>query len=139
MIRTGGQSERPMSKSVIYSEKVTRPGAPHSHAVKVGNLVFVSGTTPFYGDREIAKGDFAAQMRQTMTNITNILAEAGTTLDKVVKTNVYLDRISDFQEMNEIYKEFFGNDPLRYPARTTIQARLPVKDFLLEIECVAEL
>jgi enamine deaminase RidA (YjgF/YER057c/UK114 family) len=52
--------------------------------------------------------------------------------------NVFLDRRADFDEMNEIYREFFGNDAMNWPARTTVEARLPRKDFLLEIECVAE-
>ena len=127
-----------MPKQTIFCDKVATPRAPHCHATRIGNLVFVSGTTPFEKDRTIAIGDFPAQMRQTMTNVSNILADAGTTLDKVVKVNVFLDRIGDFQDMNEIYQEFFGTDPSKWPARTTVQARLPVKDFLLEIECVAE-
>ncbi|WP_116653399.1 RidA family protein [Pelagibacterium sediminicola] len=127
-----------MPKQVIYCENVATPRAPHCHATKIGGLVFVSGTTPFAKDRSISVGNFADQMRQTMANLSSILADSGSSLDKVVKVNVFLDRVSDFQEMNEIYKEFFGADPQTWPARTTVQARLPVKDFLLEIECVAE-
>jgi 2-iminobutanoate/2-iminopropanoate deaminase len=52
--------------------------------------------------------------------------------------NIYLDRRADFDEMNEIYKEFFGYEQSQWPARTTVEARLPRKDFLLEIDCVAE-
>ena len=59
-------------------------------------------------------------------------------IDKIAKVNIYLDRRADFDEMNEIYKEFFGKDQLGWPARTTVEARLPRKDFLLEIDCVAE-
>jgi 2-iminobutanoate/2-iminopropanoate deaminase len=128
-----------MTKQVVYSPKVTRTKAPHAHAVKTGNLVFVSGCPAFYGDMQLAKGDFQAQMRQSLTNVQNILEEAGSSLAKVVKVNIFLDRRADFDEMNEIYREFFGNDPTTWPARTTVEARLPRKDFLLEIECVAEL
>ncbi len=127
-----------MTKKVIYSPKVTRTKAPHAHAVKTGNLVFVSGCPAYFGDMQIAKGDFQAQMRQSLTNVKNILEEAGSSLEKVVKVNIFLDRRADFDEMNEIYREFFGNDPMLWPARTTVEARLPRKDFLLEIECVAE-
>jgi 2-iminobutanoate/2-iminopropanoate deaminase len=125
-----------MSRKIIMSSQVTKPKAPLSHAVRTGNLIFVSGTTPLFGDRNIAKGDFAAQMHQVMKNITAILADAGTTLDKVVKANVILTRIQDFDEMNAIYRSYFqeGN----YPARTTIQAPLAIQDMLLEIECIAE-
>ena len=128
-----------MAKTVIYSPKVTRSKAPHAHAVKTGNLVFVSGCPAYFGDMQLAKGDFDAQMRQSLTNVKHILEEAGSSLEKVVKVNVFLDRRADFDEMNEIYREFFGNDPMMWPARTTVEARLPRKDFLLEIECVAEL
>ena len=126
-----------MTRSIITSEKVAKPGVPLSQAVKTtGGLVFVSGTTPFSKDLQVAKGDFAAQMNQVMQNTIDILAEAGTSLDKVVKTNVILVRIGDFEEMNRIYSTYFeeGN----FPARTTIEAPLAHPDFLLEIECVAE-
>jgi reactive intermediate/imine deaminase len=127
-----------MAKKVIYSPKVTRTKAPHAHAVRTGNLVFVSGCPAYFGDMQLARGDFPAQMRQSLTNVKNILEEAGSALEKVVKVNIFLDRRADFDEMNEIYREFFGNDPMMWPARTTVEARLPRKDFLLEIECVAE-
>jgi 2-iminobutanoate/2-iminopropanoate deaminase len=80
--------------------------------------------------------DFKAQMRQVMENLKAILEAAGSSLDKVVKVNVILVRISDFAAMNEIYKEYFKEGT--YPARTTIEAKLAGQDFLLEIECVAE-
>ena len=112
------------------------PRVPLSHAVKSGQHVFVSGITPRTPDGQIARGDFAAQMRQVMENIKVILAAAGSSLDKVVKTNVILVRIGDFAQMNEIYKTYFAEG--RYPARTTIGAELAGQDFLLEIECVAE-
>ena len=124
------------SRQIINPASLTKPRAPLSHGVKVGNLVFVSGTTPFIpGGRDMAP-DFAGQMRQVMENIKAILKEAGTTLDRVVKMNVILTRISDFQEMNDIYRSYFkeGN----YPARTTIEAPLAVPGMLLEIECAAE-
>jgi len=128
-----------MSKTVIYSSKVTQTKAPHAHAVKTGNLVFVSGCPAYYGEMQLVKGDFPGQMRQCLTNVKNILEEAGSSLEKVVKVNIFLDRRADFDEMNEIYREFFGSDRMMWPARTTVEARLPRKDFLVEIECVAEL
>ena len=97
-----------MTKQVIYSPKVTRTKAPHAHAVKVGNLVFVSGCPAYFGEMQLAKGDFPAQMRQCLTNLKDILEEAGSSLPQVVKVNVFLDRRADFDEMNEIYREFFG-------------------------------
>jgi 2-iminobutanoate/2-iminopropanoate deaminase len=125
-----------MARQIVTTDKVATPRVPLSNAVRVGNLVFVSGTTPFDVHRNIAKGDFKAQMHQVMKNIQAILEAAGSSLDKVVKVNVILVRISDFADMNEIYTQYFkeGN----YPARTTVEARLAGPDFLLEIECVAE-
>ncbi len=126
-----------MAKQIIRSDKVLPPDLPLSQAVRTSNLVFVSGITPFTKERQVAKGDFASQMRQVLENITHILAEAGTSLENAVKVTVVLVRISDFDEMNKIYKEFFeeGN----YPARITIEAPLAHPDFLLEIECVVEM
>lgn len=124
------------TRQIINPTSLTKPRAPLSHGVKVGNLVFVSGTTPFIpGGREMAP-DFAGQMHQVLKNITVILQEAGTSLDKVVKANVILTDIAHFQEMNDIYRTYFreGN----YPARTTIEAPLAVPGMMLEIECVAE-
>jgi 2-iminobutanoate/2-iminopropanoate deaminase len=125
-----------MARNIITSSKVAKPGVPISQAVRAGNLVFVSGITPFTKDLQIAKGDFEAQMRQVMENITNILEEAGTDFGNVVKVTVVLTRISDFEAMNRIYCDYFPEDD--YPARITIEAPLAHPDFLLEIECIAE-
>jgi 2-iminobutanoate/2-iminopropanoate deaminase len=127
---------RRATRKVIAATPGLRPSrVPLSHAVRVGGLLFVSGTTPFAPDGSIARGDFAAQMHQVMTNIKEILAAGGSALDKVAKVNVILTRGSDFAAMNEIYRRYFreGN----YPARTTIVCLLANPDFLLEIECVA--
>ncbi len=125
-----------MTKQIITNDKIAKQRVPLSKAVKVGNLIFVSGMTPFDVDRHVAKDDFPAQMRQAMDNIKVLLEGAGSSLDKVVNVNMILTRLEDFDTMNEIYKTYFkeGN----YPARTTIGARLHHQDFLLEIECVAE-
>ena len=85
----------------------------------------------------IAKGEFSAQMRQVMDNIRAILEDAGTSLEKAVKFNVYLRDMADFPVMNEIYRSYFPDG--RYPARTTMQAVLPGVDFLVEIDCIAEI
>lgn len=125
-----------MAKEISLSDKVARPRVPLLLAVKVGNLTFVSSTTPFSNDYQVAKGDFPAQMRQTMENMKAILEESVSSLDKVVKVNVILTRTTDFQAMNEIYRTYFKEG--HYPAQTTIEAKLASKEFLLEIECVAD-
>jgi len=126
-----------MTKKIITTDKVARPLVPLSSAVKTGNLLFVSGTTPFNREHKVAKDDFPTQMRQTMENLRAVLEAGGSAFDKVVKVNVILRRISDFAAMNEIYRTYFNDGG--YPARTTIEAKLPHADFLLEIECVAEI
>ena len=108
---------------------------PVSSAVKVGKLVFVSGT-PGFKDGKVAVGDFAVQMKQSMDNIADQLKLAGAGWDRVVRTSVMLVRREDFGEMNRVYGGYFSEG--RYPARTTtIVAGLPSADFLVEVECEA--
>jgi 2-iminobutanoate/2-iminopropanoate deaminase len=126
-----------MAKRSITTVKVAGPLVPLSSAVKSGNRLFVSGTTPFDREYKLAQGDFPAQMRQTMENLKAVLEAGGSSLERVVKVNVILRRIADLPAMNEIYRSYFKEDA--YPARTTIEAKLPHEDFLLEIERVAEI
>jgi 2-iminobutanoate/2-iminopropanoate deaminase len=124
------------AQQLEYFGKPVR-GIPVSSVVKVGKLVYVSGT-PGYKDGKLATGDFPAQMKQVMENIAGALKSAGTSWDRVVKTNVMLTRGGDFDDMNRIYATYFPDG--KYPARTTVVvAGLPSPDFLLEIECEAVL
>ncbi|MBX3551475.1 MAG: RidA family protein [Pseudolabrys sp.] len=125
-----------MTRTVINAKNGPKVKAPLSHAVRTGNLLYVSGMPPYFGDREFVKDDFEAQFHQSMKNLIAVLEEAGSSLDKVVKVMMYLRRESDFWPMNELYRQYFkeGN----YPARTTIVCGLGVP-VLLEIECVAEI
>jgi 2-iminobutanoate/2-iminopropanoate deaminase len=127
----------PSTRKVIpFVQGLHKSVMPLSRAVRVGNLLFCSGTTPFAPDGTMAKGDFAAQMHRVMANIKEMLKSGGSSLERVAKVNVILVRMSDFKEMNQIYRQYFkeGN----YPARTTVESPLADPDFLLEIECVAE-
>jgi reactive intermediate/imine deaminase len=122
----------------VFPEGQHRVSAPLSPAVRAGNLLFVSGIPAYDAEGRLAVGDFPAQMRQTMANITGILAAAGAGWDRVAKVNVLLTRREDFEEMNRIYAEHFQDG--KYPARTTaIVYSLPRPNFLLEIECTAVL
>lgn len=125
-----------MTRTVINAKNGPKVKAPLSHAVRTGNLLYVSGMPPYFGDREFVKDDFEAQFHQSMKNLIAVLEEAGSSLDKVIKVMMYLRRESDFWPMNELYRQYFkeGN----YPARTTIVCGLGVP-VLLEIECVAEI
>ena len=122
----------------IRPEDQFKGGVPLSPAVKAGKLIFVSGTPAFDKAGQLAVGDFTAQMKQVMENITRILKASGAGWDRVVKMNVMLTRREDFGEMNRVYSTYFptGN----YPARTTaILFSLPQPEFLIEIECEAVL
>ena len=111
---------------------------PISLAVKVGKQIFVSGVPGYDRHGKLAVGDFSAQMRQTMDNITAILKATGTGWDRVARTRVFLTRAKDFDDMNLIYVTYFPHG--KFPARTTMHVHaLPKPEFLLEIECEAVL
>jgi len=125
-----------MRRTLVNTANAPQPKAPISQAVRSGNLVFVSGITPFDMQMNLAKGDFDAQMRQTIKNIGAVLAAADSGFDRVLKCTVILARREDWRRMNELYAELWPKGD--YPARTAFEALLPHPDFLLEIECVAE-
>jgi reactive intermediate/imine deaminase len=127
-----------VARTIYNDPALPRSKSPHSNAARIGNLIFVSGFPGYDDNVQVAKGDFAAQMRQALKHVKATLEYAGSSIEKIGKVNIYLDRRADFDELNEIYKEFFGSDPSQWPARTTVEARLPRKDFLIEIDCVAE-
>jgi 2-iminobutanoate/2-iminopropanoate deaminase len=127
-----------MARTVFNRPDLPRSNYPISNAVRIGNLIFVSGFPGYDENVQVAKGDFAAQMRQALKNLIATLEYAGSSIDKIGKVNIYLDRRADIDELNEIYREFFGNDSSQWPARTTVEARLPRREFLIEIDCVAE-
>src|SRR5678816_3730627 len=108
---------------------------PYSQAIVAGEMVFVSGQIPIDPARgAIVDGDIAAQTDRVMKNLAAILEAAGSSLDKVVKTTVYLADLGDFEVMNKTYGKYFTGDP---PARATVQvAKLP-KGAALEIDAIA--
>ncbi|MFC4766784.1 RidA family protein [Effusibacillus consociatus] len=119
---------------IISTDKAPQPNLPYSQAVKVGNLVYTSGTLPFRPDGTFVDGTFEEQLHQVFANLEAVLDAAGTSLNKVVKTTVFLKNMDDFAKLNEIYGSYFKE---HRPARSTIEvARLP-KDALVEIELVA--
>ena len=122
-------------KEVITTENAPGAIGPYSQAVKAGNMVFCSGQIPIDPQTgEFVSNNVAEQTRQVLKNLSAVLEAAGTDLNNVVKTTVFLADMNDFTEMNNIYAEFFSENK---PARATVQAaRLP-KDARVEIECVA--
>ncbi|MBQ7145678.1 MAG: RidA family protein [Lachnospiraceae bacterium] len=123
-------------KSPIHTNQAPAAIGPYSQAVKVGTLVFVSGQIPVDpATGEFAGPDIETQTHQSLKNLKAILEEAGSGLEKVVKTTVFLQDMNDFAAMNGVYAQYF-KEP--FPARAAVQVgRLP-KDALVEIECVAE-
>ena len=126
-------------KIVIRTEKAPAPfqGAPYSQAIRAGGLVFVSGQLPLEpGDKQIEAASIQEQTEQVFANLRAILEDAGSSLDRLVKTTVFLVSLDDFQGMNEVYARHVGEQP---PTRSTVEvARLP-SGVLVEIEAVAML
>ena len=126
-----------MSKQVVRTENAPAPfqGAPYSQAIKANGLVFVSGQLPLApGEKELVPGNITEQTEQVLTNLSAILEAAGSSLDRLVKTTVFLQNLGDFASMNEVYARHVGDTP---PARSTVEvAKLP-SGALVEIEAVA--
>jgi 2-iminobutanoate/2-iminopropanoate deaminase len=124
-----------MEKQIISTSNAPAAIGPYSQAVKVGNLLYTSGQLPINSATgEFLNDDIKRATAQSLDNVKAILAEAGTSLDKVVKTLVFLKDMNDFADMNEVYAQYFSTNP---PARSCVQvAKLP-KDALVEIEVIA--
>ena len=122
-------------KETILTEKAPGAIGPYSQAVKAGNMVFCSGQIPIDPTTgEFVSNNVAEQTHQVLINLSAVLEAAGTSLNNVVKTTVFLADMNDFTAMNEIYAEFFSDNK---PARATVQAaRLP-RDARVEIDCIA--
>jgi 2-iminobutanoate/2-iminopropanoate deaminase len=124
-------------KEVIRTESAPAPfqGAPYSQAIKANGFVFVSGQLGLKPDHaEMVGGSIAEQTEQVLTNLRAILEAAGSGLDRLVKTTVFLQHLDDFAAMNEVYKQHVGDEP---PARSTVEvAKLP-SGALVEIEAIA--
>ena len=119
----------------IHTEQAPAAIGPYSQGIQAGNTIYVSGQIPIDPETgEFAGPDIASQTRQSLTNIKNILAAAGTDMSRVVKTTVLLADITEFGAMNEVYAEFF-QEP--YPARAAFQAAAIPKGAKVEIEAIA--
>jgi 2-iminobutanoate/2-iminopropanoate deaminase len=126
-------------KSVVRTEDAPAPyqGAPYSQAIRVGDLVFVSGQLSLRpGESELVGDTIGEQTEQVLTNLAAILEAAGSGLDRLVKTTVFLANLADFQGMNEVYARRVGERP---PARSTVEVAALPSGALLEIEAVAHL
>jgi 2-iminobutanoate/2-iminopropanoate deaminase len=123
-------------KVVVRTERAPAPfqGAPYSQAIKAAGLVFVAGQVGLKPDHtELVEG-ITEQTEQIFDNLQAILQEAGSSLDRIVKTTVFLDDFGDFQAMNEVYARRIGDRP---PARSTVEAGKLPSGAKLEIEAIA--
>jgi 2-iminobutanoate/2-iminopropanoate deaminase len=126
-----------MTKEIVRTGSAPAPfqGAPYSQAIKAGGLVFVSGQLALEpGASAMVPGGITEQTEQVFANLRGILEAAGTSLDRLVKTTVFLQHLDDFAGMNEVYARHVGESP---PARSTVEvAKLP-SGALVEIEAIA--
>jgi 2-iminobutanoate/2-iminopropanoate deaminase len=122
-------------REIITTEAAPQAIGPYSQAVSLGDLIFTSGQIPTDPETGVfVEGGIAEQTEQVLRNLSEVLRAAGTSLEGVVKTTVYLADMNDFVAMNEVYGRYFSNEP---PARSTVEAaRLP-RDARVEIDAIA--
>lgn len=122
-------------KKIIATKNAPAAIGPYNQAIKVGNMLFASGQlglNPETGD--FAEGGIKEQTEQAFRNVKAILAEAGMTIDNVVKTTVFLADMADFAAMNEVYASQFNGD---FPARSAVAVKTLPKNGLVEVEVIA--
>jgi len=124
-----------MNKEIVVTDKAPKAIGPYEQGIKVGGLVYLSGQIPLDPKTgNLVQGDITVQVRRVLENLKAVLEAAGSSLDRVIKSTVYLKNIGDFNAMNEIYAEFLG---AAKPARSTVAvAELP-RGALVEIDFVA--
>ena len=122
---------------IISTDKAPAAIGPYSQAVKTGNLIFTSGMIPIDpATNTLVEGGIEVQAERALMNVKALLEASGSSLDKVVKTVVFIKNMDDFAKVNEIYAKYFTSD---FPARSCVEvARLP-KDVLIEMEAIAEI
>lgn len=119
----------------ISTGKAPAAIGPYSQAIEAGGMVFASGQLPIDpATGAFVEGGVKEQTRQSLTNVQNILREAGVDLSHVVKTTVFLSDMANFGAMNEVYAEFFTQP---FPARSAVAVKTLPKDALVEVECIA--
>ena len=117
----------------IYTSKAPEAIGPYSQAIKVGNMIFTSGQIALTPEGKFLDTDIKTQTRQVCENLKAVLESAGAKIENVVKTTIFLADINDFNEVNEIYGEYFSHKP----ARSTVAVKELPKGAKVEIECIA--
>ena len=118
----------------IHTDEAPKAIGPYSQAIKIGDFIFTSGQIALTPDGVMREGDIEVQTTQVLTNLKNVLEEAGSSLDKVIKTTIFLANMDDFVKVNEIYAKFFDSHK---PARSTVAVKTLPKNALIEIEAIA--
>jgi 2-iminobutanoate/2-iminopropanoate deaminase len=122
-------------KETIHTVGAPKPVGPYSQAIRAGGFLFASGQIPLNPSTgELVRGSIEEQTRQVLENLKQVLAAGGSSLEKVVKTTVFLSDLRDFEEMNAVYAQYFGDLP---PARSTVQAAALPKGVDVEIDLIA--
>ena len=107
---------------------------PYSQAIKAGGLIFTSGQIPLTPDGKLVDGDIHDQTRQILINLNHVLEAAGSSLQQIVKTTIYLTDMDDFIAVNTVYAEFFAGS---FPARSTVSVKCLPKNVNIEIDAIA--
>ena len=118
----------------IQTDKAPAAIGPYSQAVKVNGMVYTSGQIALTPAGEMLTGDVSVQTKQVLANLTAVLEAAGSGLEKVIKTTIFLDNMDDFATVNAIYAEAFGEHK---PARSTVAVKTLPKNALVEIDAIA--
>ena len=126
-----------MTKETVFTNKAPEAIGPYSQAIKIGSLVFTSGQIPLDPvTGKLISDDIIDQTSQVLKNLEEVLKAAGSSLQKVIKTTIFIQNMEDFGLINEVYGRFFAENP---PARSTVEvSRLP-KDVKIEIEAIAQI
>ena len=133
--RTVSKTEGDQMKKIVKTNQAPAPVGPYNQAVISGNFVFTAGQIAIDPETgQLDESDVRKQTERVILNMEAVLKAAGSDLNKVLKTTVFLKNMDDFTAMNEVYAKYFVSDP---PARSAVEvSRLP-KDVLVEIECIA--
>lgn len=121
---------------VINTTNAPQAIGPYSQAIELNGILYTSGQIPLDKEGNFVNGDIATQTTQVLNNLDAVLKEAGSSLQNVLKTTVFLANMEDFVAFNEVYAKFFGNHK---PARSTIAVKNLPKNALVEIECIARI
>ena len=122
-------------KKVISTPKAPAAIGPYSQAIEINDMIFTSGIIPINpANGTLVDGSIEEQTKQVFDNMKGLLEDAGSSLDKIIKTTVFIKKMEDFSRVNEVYASYFTGD---FPARSCVEvARLP-KDVLIEVEAIA--